>query len=144
MAGHPMSRVSEELIRCYRGSEYRVDAGDDTLVLHIDQYSADLAALLQARGVDCAVFVTAANPHSEVTSDQDNATAQARLAGELEAGGWSWLPALGIDPHGSHPGEDSMLVLGIDAAAGVALGRRYRQNAILSIAADAIPRLVMV
>ncbi|MGB8634836.1 MAG: DUF3293 domain-containing protein, partial [Rhodanobacteraceae bacterium] len=44
---------------------------------------------------------------------------------------------------GDHPGEHSLLVLGITPDDAVALAREFAQDAILGIGADATPRLLV-
>lgn len=133
--------IDEGLLAAWRKSEYRVDTAHGTLVLHIDEHSPDLAALMASEAVDCGAYITADNPCSQVVSDADNIAARQRLETRLREGAWRWLPGLGIDPEGDHPGERSVLVLGIAPADAFVIGRDFGQDAILVIGADAIPRL---
>ncbi len=140
----PLAPPDESLLAAWRKSEYQVETDQVTLVLHIDEHSPDLEALMQVATVDCAAYITADNPFSSVVSDADNAAARQRLQARLNAEGWRCLPGLGIDPTGDHPGEHSLLVLGISLDDAIKVGREFDQRAILTIAADAIPRLLIL
>ncbi len=124
-------------------TEYRVQMRDDSLLLRIDRHNAALADLMRRHAVACAAYISADNPRSQIVPDRDNRAARQRLSTRLRAGGWRWLPGLGIDPNGAHPGEHSVLVLGIAEADALAIGREFGQDAILLVAGDAVPRLAL-
>jgi hypothetical protein len=75
-------------------------------------------------------FVTAENPRSEPHAPQRNAARMRALSEDLRA--FRTLRGRGEPPPGSTwTAEESFLVLGIDRAAAIALGRKYGQNAIV-------------
>jgi hypothetical protein len=74
--------------------------------------------------------VTAYNPGGRIASDTANATAEARLAVELERRGLKWWPGTGGDPSWTHV-EPGAAVIGMDEADAVALGAEFGQDAIL-------------
>ena len=49
----------------------------------------------------------------------------------VEQGGWACLPALGEGAAGDWPPEESLLVLGIQAAEALALAKQFDQAALL-------------
>ncbi len=139
----PDTQPDEALLAAWRQTDYQVDTAGGSLVLHIDEHSPGLAELMRAEGVDCAAYITADNPCSTVVSAAENAAARQRLEARLREGGWRWLPGMGFDPGGDHPGEHSLLVLGITPDDAVALAREFAQDAILGIGANASPRLLV-
>ena len=54
------------------------------------------------------------------------------------------IEGTGFDPRGTWPEERSFLVLGLDLEASRALGREFKQNAIVWSGSDAIPRLILL
>lgn len=135
--------VGPQLLAAWQRTEYRVQTGEGSLVLHIGEASTALRELLRREGVACAAYITADNPGSRTVPDWENRPARQRLKARLRAGGWRWLPGLGVDPDGDHPGEHSLLVLGITTADAIAIGREFGQDAILLVAEDAVPRLAL-
>lgn len=134
----------EALERAYRRARYRVELDDGPLELRVSEPNAELAALLASRGVRGAAFLTACNPGSRRLDEAANRAAQAALLEALTARGHPTLPAVAVDPDGRWPDEESVLVLGIEAAAAAALARRFGQNAMLWIDARGVPELVWV
>jgi hypothetical protein len=135
--------MDAELIAAYQRTEYRVRDGARAFVLRIEERSPMLHACHQSFGVTCSAFVTACNPRSRQTPQDENDAAMARLIDALAATGLRWLRGIGVDPAGDWPGEPSLLVLGLQESDAVALARRFDQNAIVWAGADAIPHLVI-
>ena len=106
--------------------------------------SPELRRLYARYGVASAAFVTAWNPQSEPADDAANATAQIALRAALATHGCTALEAFGADVTGRWPGEPSLLAMGLAESDAIALGRRFRQNAILIAGPDAVPRLVLL
>jgi hypothetical protein len=73
--------------------------------------------------------MTAHNPRGRMASDTANASAQARLAAELDRRGLTWWPAAGGDPSWTHV-EPGAAVIDLDEADAVALGAEFGQDAI--------------
>jgi hypothetical protein len=73
--------------------------------------------------------ITAHNPGGRLASEAENASAQARLAAELERRGLTWWPAAGGDPSWRHV-ESSAAVIGMAEADAIALGAQFGQDAI--------------
>ncbi|MDE3012219.1 MAG: DUF3293 domain-containing protein [Pseudomonadota bacterium] len=142
-AQQPPSGIPHALVVAYRRARYRVDT-DPPFELHVDRYSPELAALLTAKGLGCAAWLTACNPHSRPLAAPDNATRQAALAATLTASGHATLNCSGEDPDGKWPAEAGVLVPGLDHDEAVALGRAWQQNAVLWSGPDAVPRLVWI
>lgn len=81
--------------------------------LRIDQHSPELDALLQSTGHDCAAFITAWNPMSDTLAEEENRCRQEQLVSALEGDGYSCIPGIGQHPDNGWPGEESVLVLGL-------------------------------
>ena len=140
-------QVSDRVIRAYRSAGYRVDSSSNPFLLHIDQYSEPLSRLLVASNHQCAAFITACNPWGKLQSSEANRAANANLASrlrQLTRHEERIIEGTGFDPRGTWPEERSFLVLGLDLEASRALGREFKQNAIVWSGSDAIPRLILL
>jgi glycine/D-amino acid oxidase-like deaminating enzyme len=135
--------ANDALLRAYRETEYHVHASTP-FTLRIGVRNAELHALHEAHGVRASAFVTACNPRSEALSTAENATRQQQLREAVRQFGLTCLDGAGQHPTNGWPAEPSLLILGLDRAAAEQLGRRFEQNAIVWIAADAIPVLVVL
>ena len=131
------------LLRAYRETDY-VAFTDPPLTLRVDEASPTLLDLHQAYGVCASAYLTACNPGSRLLPDPENADRQARLRTALAARGHTFFDGIGRHPEGGWPGEASFLILGLELAEAIALGREWDQHAILWAGADAIPRLVFL
>jgi hypothetical protein len=112
--------------------------------LHVDAPSRGLQDLQRALRVDCAAYVTAWNPMSEVTPPAANAAAHERLVAAVRERSLASLDGEGKDPSGQWPGEHSLLVPGLALADAVGLARRFRQAGILWADVSAVPRLCIL
>jgi len=122
--------ISKELAAAYIATEYRVFAPDGTFTIRIGEKSPELASLQAAFNVTSSAFITAYNPLSQPTEDAVNRQNQERLI-EENSFEWKYLLGEGVDPNGEWPSEPSILILGIDELAAIAIGHRFGQNAIL-------------
>jgi hypothetical protein len=135
--------MDADLLAAYARTEYRVDDHGYAFVLRVDEPSSALVACHAACGVSCSTFITACNPRSAPTALSVNEAAMTRLQREVAARGLRALHGEGVDPTGDWPGEASLLVLGLDEAAGRTLAEHFGQNAVICADADGIPRLVI-
>ena len=134
--------ISGELIRAYRATDYRV-LEPPAFTLRIGEASRELAALYRRTNTATASVMTAWNPYSEPTSVGKNEAAQARLIADLDEARIIHLKADGADPKGGWA-EPSLLALGLSLETARSLGIAYRQNCIVWVSADAIPRLELL
>jgi Protein of unknown function (DUF3293) len=111
-------------------------------ILRIGQRSPELDALLQAIGDDCAVFLTAWNPMSQTLDLSENRQRQASLTDELAARELTNLPGIGQHPDNGWPGEESVLVLGLQFEAAQALAKSYGQLAFVWAEINQSPELI--
>lgn len=141
--GGAIAHRNQALWRHYRAADYIVGAGEP-FVLHVDRPSHALRALHRSQGVANSAFLTAWNPFSRRRSRAANDRAQHQLVALVRRRGYATLPGLGTDPADAWPGEESVLVLGMPAAEARVLALQFGQNALLAMAANAVPRLVWV
>jgi Protein of unknown function (DUF3293) len=131
-------------IQAYLKTDYRFSEGLDAITLHVDLRSVELARIYASFSVACGVFITAHNPWGESQSDEANDVANESLAAELAAASTKVFEGAGADPSGDWPAEKSFFALGIDLDAARSLGTRYKQDAVVWIGADAVPKLILL
>lgn len=137
------SIIDTATLTAYEETHYIVQ-GDDSFTLHIGQFCPALAAAHKKNHVYCSAFITAFNPFSEPLSAPENAHLHADLGHELVGRGAVFMEGVGQHPSNQWPGEISYLVFGLPLEAAMALGVRFRQNAIIWSGANAVPQLVVL
>lgn len=137
------SLVPAELIAAYKNTDFQV-LEPRKFTLRIDERSSELVELYSELGITSAGFLTAWNPHSNTVSAQQNKLAQDALRKRLSLEGLATLNAIGIDPSGQWPGEESIFVPGLSLECAEALGAEFGQNAVVWMGADAIPQLIVL
>ena len=138
-----MTEIPRELIRAYEATDFRVLEPQE-FTLRVGQRSAELQSLYVDMGVTCAGYLTAWNPFSKEASELENENAQQQLLRQLSLDGFPALNALGIDPSGDWPGEESVFVPGLSLDRAKLLGSKFGQNAIVWVGPDAVPQLVLL
>jgi hypothetical protein len=122
--------ISDEQAAAYRATEYNVVTPKGRFTLRAFRRSLTLHRLHLAFNVAGSAFLTAFNPYSERSDAANNQSYQDQLIADVRER-WKFLPGEGVDPQGKWPAEPSLLVLGISREESIALGKKYRQNAIL-------------
>lgn len=123
------------LIALYRESHYDVSSPRGIVVLRVGTLApAPVKRWIGDEGV--AFYLTACNPRSTSLPKEDNDQRLETLRAELLADGCRWLEGAGYIP-GEAWREECVLVAGIDAAGADAVARRYEQNSILVVPANA-------
>ena len=138
-----MTKVSQAIVAAYEATEFRV-LEPLPFTLRVGCASEDLLALYTSTCVNCAAFLTAWNPYSLEISDKDNKKSQEALLRYLSLEGYPTLNALGVDPTGTWPGEESLFVPGLSLERAKALGADFGQNAIVWVGDDAVPQLILL
>jgi len=118
------------LRKAYLQTAYVVRAPQGVHALRIGSCHPAFDAELAAAGALCWAFVTAWNPGAFPRTAEQNGRAQAELlraVAELGLGIW---PGEGKADGGGWR-EESVCVLGLDAASAVGLGRRFGQLAVV-------------
>lgn len=137
------SEIGSSTIAAYRSAHYVVLA-DNQFTLRVGEISTELTELLSRKNVSCAAFITACNPFSNISTENENLTAQSALLNDLLELRLNIIPGVGKDPDGLWPGEQSFLALGISLEQATVLGNKYGQNAIIWIDFDLMPSLVLL
>jgi hypothetical protein len=135
--------VSPALIAAYRQTRFRCELPDGPVELQVDRPDLLLDRQMRAASAASAAIVTAFNPQSLRCAEADNRIAHRLLLAAVDATGWQYFGSAAIDPTGTWPVEEGLLVFGIGREEAVLLARAFRQNAIVFIGADTVPRLVM-
>jgi hypothetical protein len=119
------------LVEAYRAAHYDVVLPTGgTATLRIGAPAPP--ALRGWLGAGDGVFLTACNPRSEPLPQADNERRMAELRARLDALAARVLEGAG---HGAGWREPSLLVAGLEPAAGDALARAFGQNAVVRVAA---------
>lgn len=137
------SAISSDLIEAYTATDYHVYA-ETPFVLKVGQASPALVQLYSKHRCDCAAYVTASNPFSQVANDADNQRRHADLVDELMKRSLHFVEGMGRDTRCQWPGEASCLVMGLSLEAAKKLGRHYEQNALVWCGPDTVPQLVLL
>jgi hypothetical protein len=138
------SEISEDKIAAYHATHYRVGMIADGFTLRIGQHSRELRGLYNSTSQSCGVFITAFNPFGQADGNAESAAAHVRLGDDLRAMSSCVIEGEGADPTGLWPAEKSFLALGIDEESACALGKRWRQDAVVWAGEDATPRLIVL
>ncbi len=136
--------MSPELEKAYRDTRYWVFADPDRFFLTIGARSRDIHGLFDRFSVRTAAFITAYNPYSEAASEAENEQVQGTLKADLELLSKVILSGEGAGADGNWPPEPSFLAMGLSRREAEALGRKYKQNAIVWVSGDCVPELVML
>jgi hypothetical protein len=128
------------LARAYRDTAYCVDHPAGHFTLRLGEACAPLQALLRKHGAREWAFVSASNPHSRPLSAAANAVRHAQLLARVRAAGWQTFAGRGVADRGDWM-EESLLILGIEETAALALGAAFEQYAVVTGHADGVARL---
>ena len=137
------SSLGAELQQAYKAALYQVFTAEGSIhTLRAGQHNAWLQQALRERQADCACYLTACNPLGKLLGDAENAQRMRELRATLQAQGWQFEDGKGLDPEGLWPGEDSVLIWGMDPHMARQWGQQWRQNAVLWCGPDAVPQLL--
>jgi hypothetical protein len=87
-------------------------------------------------GITCAALITAFNPHSVLSTAEENVRNHNAMIADIHMLGLRSLAAEGGDPSHVWSSEPSILILGISLADAESLADRYKQNAFVWIPRD--------
>jgi Protein of unknown function (DUF3293) len=132
--------IAPDKVEAYRATQYRIG---DAFTLSIGVQSEELLQLYQKTDQTCGVFITAFNPFGRAQSAEANRAAHFLLGEDLRALSGHVIEGAG-DPAGDWPRELSYFALGIDDGTARDLGRRFDQDAVVWIGADAVPKLLLL
>lgn len=137
------TRLPADLHQVYQTAIYQVFCPvNTTQTLRAGQRSAWLAQALHSHQTHAACYLTACNPLAQLRPATENAQRMAALRLALKNQGWRFDNGQGLDPEHLWPGEDSVLIWGMDEATARLWGQQWQQNAVLWCDADAVPKLL--
>lgn len=136
--------IAPDKLAAYEATHYRIGMDATAPVLRIALRSEELARMHVEAGVACSLFITAWNPLGAQVPDEVNRQAHEELRAELAARAPRIVEGAGGEPGSDWPEERSFLALGIDEDEARRLGRRFRQDAVVWMGADAVPRLLLL
>ena len=138
------TQIHPDKVHAYLTTGYRIRHQGQNIVLIIGQCSAALAKVFACNGVACGAFITACNPLGALQHDHLNDAAHAELAARLEDLCVEVIEGWGSDEGSSWPAEPSYFALGLDLLRAKAVGKLFNQDAIVWVAADAVPQLILL
>ena len=136
--------IHPDKVRAFLATDYRLGHTSQDIVLTIGQRSERLAALFDAKGVDCGAFLTAYNPRGTIQPDAINDRAHVELAAKLQALGLHAIEGSGSEEGTDWPSEKSYFALGLALEPAKDIGTHFDQDAIVWVGADAIPQLILL
>ncbi|HLV49291.1 MAG TPA: DUF3293 domain-containing protein [Aliidiomarina sp.] len=137
-----MSSLSDSLVHAYATTDFKVFFEYGDAILNIGEPCSALDQQLLAKGAETAVILTAWNPHSKPTAKAANDSAQKELQQSLRE--YFVLPALGEEPHGEWPAEESFVIVDITYEKAVKLAQEYGQNAFVWYVLSSRAKLVLI
>ena len=132
------------LVSAYRATDYVAQGHGCTAVVRVGQQSLVVDALLARMHVRSGAFITAWNPFSKSLSVGTNEYRDRELKRYLSVRGVAFLEGEGRGRTGEWPPEPSILAFGISRTEASAIGRRYRQNAVVYVRRGRPAELVML
>lgn len=138
------SIIPAKLIQSYIAAHYQAEIDSDILTLHIGQYCEPLSKLMKKSGTQCALYITACNPHNQIQPPEINQTANYQLRNHLLRHSSYIFTGKSLDPAVKWPAEPSFLALGIDLTTSKTLGKQFDQNALVWVDKNVIPRLILL
>jgi len=136
--------ISADKIRAYEATVYKIQFGRATIALRLGKYEPRLLDIYATYGANCAALITAFNPWGEQQRQDLNLADHQSLGDYLRLFSPDILAADGADPDGTWPPEPGYLVPGMRQDSAIAAGLQFRQDAVVWMGADAVPRLLLL
>lgn len=136
------THIPQDKLRAYLATNYRIGRGSECVVLRVGVRSDELRALFAAHGVDSGAFLTACNPQGRLLAADANARAHAALHRLLLDRGLHAIEGEGSAEGADWPAEASWFALGLSLTEATEIGVHFNQDAIVWVAADAVPELI--
>lgn len=137
----PNASTDARIRRAFDAARYVIEARGTDIVLHIEQPSVAVRALLIALEVDCAALITAYNPGGCIIDHAINQAAQNALQRDVEALGLACMQGYNSAEDAGPPIEPTVVLLGPSHAQANALAHRYGQLAYVLVGQEGIPVL---
>ena len=124
---------SKFFANAYLATDYTVQIDRKDFVLRPNERSPAVDRALSRFKARGAAFITAFNPYSRIRGKAANLAAHAALVASVRRGGKRFIEGYGRGHDKQWPVEKSVLVFGVTRTAAAALGRQFRQNAIVYV-----------
>lgn len=135
--------IAPDLLTAYRDTAYIVHA-TPPFSLKVDVPSCQLQQWMQAHACQCAMYITACNPYSQILDDAENAYRQSVLKQWIQQRGVPYENGVGQPLDGAWKPEASFLVGGLPLEQARMLGQRFQQNALIWCGRDTVAQLVLL
>lgn len=132
------------LVSAYRATDYVTHDNGRIVVIEIGRHSLAADRLLVEMRAASGAFITAWNPFGKALSVRANKHWNRELKRHLSVRGLAFVEGEGRGRTGEWPPEPSVFVFGISRIKAAAIGRRYRQNAIVHVPLGRPAELVML
>jgi hypothetical protein len=119
--------ITTELLEAYKATCYEII--NPKIQIYIDIENEVLFNFLKENYISSWCFITAWNPYSKELSNDENIHLNNRLEKELKD--YKIYAAQGQGTTGDWPPESSFFVVDISEGDAMALGKKYKQNAIV-------------
>ena len=135
--------MQSNLVSAYKATHYvAYNKGCD--VIRIGYHSLAVDRLLVRMRAKSGAFITAWNPFGKCLSFEANKHWDRELKRYLSVHGFAFLEGEGRGRIGKWPPESSILAFEISRAEASAIGRKYRQNAVVYVPSGRPAELVML
>ena len=132
------------LVLAYRATDYVAHSGSRVFIIRIGHHSLVIDGLFTRMNAKSGAFITAWNPFSKSLSLGASEFWNRDLKRYLIVRGFSFVDGEGRGRDGEWPPEPSIFAFGISRTEASAIGRRYRQNAIVYVRLGRPAELVML
>jgi hypothetical protein len=132
------------LVSAYRATDYTARGNGSLVVMRIGHHSLAADRLLARMHATSGAFITAWNPFGKALSTRVNQRWSCELKRDLGVRGVAFVDGEGRGITGEWPAEASLLAFGLSRREASAIGRRYRQNAVVYVPQGRPAELVML
>jgi len=136
--------MQSDLVSAYKATDYVARNNGGVVVIRVGHHSLAVDRLLARMGARNGAFITAWNPFGKGLSFEANEHWDRELKRYLSVHGFAVIEGEGRGRIGEWPPESSILAFEISRAEASAIGRRFRQNAVVYVRRGRPAELVML
>ena len=136
--------MRSDLVSAYLATDYVAFSEGRAVPIQAGKHSLAVDRLLVRMSARSGAFITAWNPFSKSRSVGANAYWDRELRSCLSTQGFAFLAGEGRGQIEEWPAEASLFAFGISRARAAAIGRRFRQNAIVYVPLGRPAQLMML
>jgi len=139
-----MFSKSRKYLEAYKNTDFAFKFRSRPKVIRVNSWSSSIDQVIVAHKSRAAAFITAYNPFSISRTKAVNFRAHQKLMASLSGSRLSFIEGKGSDPSGEWEAEKSVVVFGVSRATAAALGRRFRQNAVVFVRVHRPSELILL